>query len=187
VASLVRRVAATLGGAAVLLGLLTAVAPGAAPLEVDRLGTYAAALLGLVLLVVAVQARRRADVQRATFLEPERRHAFPTPGADLDRIVARGFAGTDVDAVRTREQLRDRLYPIAVNTVMRRENVSRERAEKLLETGEWTDDRLAARYFAGPRVEVAVTERLRRRLRGQSMRAVYARHAVDDLAQEVVE
>ena len=186
-AGIVRRAATTLGAAAVLLGLLIAVAPGTAPLEVGDLGPYAAALLGLLLLVVAVQSRRFADFDRATLPEPEGRYGFRKPGADLDRIVARGFSGTDVDAVRTRERLRERLYPIAVNTVMRRENVSRERAEELLDTGEWTDDRLAARYFAGPAVEIPVSERVRRRLRGQSMRAVYARAAIDDLAEGVVE
>ncbi|MFB6218782.1 MAG: hypothetical protein ABEH77_06330, partial [Halobacteriaceae archaeon] len=174
------------GAGAALLGLAIAVAPGLAPFSAGQIAVWALAGLGGVLALVALQSRRLTTFQAATTPVTDQRVAFRRPGIELDRLIARGFSGTDVDAVRNREQFRERLRPVAVGVVMRRENVSRERAEELLDTGEWTDNRFAARYFAGPSVEIPLSTRLRYRARGESMRAVYARHAVDELASGVV-
>lgn len=173
------------GAVAALLGLGVAFAPGLAPFSAGRIAVWAVAGLGGVFVLLAIQSRRFSSFRAAGLPAAEQRVSFRRPGAELDRIIARGFSGTDVAAVRNREQFRERLHPVAVRVVLRTENVSRERAEELLETGEWTDDRFAARYFAGPSVPIPLSVRLRHRLRGESMRAVYARHAVDELAREV--
>jgi hypothetical protein len=142
--------------------------------------------VGLALAVVTVYVRRSAEFERASVPEPEERTAFDRPGVELDRLVTRAFSATDVNAMQARDHLRERLHPIAVGVVMRRENVSEERAEALIEEGSWTDDQFAARYFAGTPVDVELSTRLRWTLRGESLRAVCARHAVDALTEEVV-
>jgi len=174
-----------LGTVAVVGGLFVTAVPGAAPFDPGDVAVYALAILGTALVVASLQSRRFADFEQATTPDPEERHAFTRPGADLDRYMIRAYSGSDVDAIRSREHLFDRLYPIAVGVVMRRHNVSRDRAETMLETGEWTDDRYAARYFAGPSVEIPLSERLQHRARGESWRAACATNAIEELAEEV--
>lgn len=174
------------GVVAAVLGLAVAVAPGLAPFTASQVVLWALGGAALVSAAIAFQGRRFATLNSADSPTPEDRRDFRRPGARIDRVIARGFGGADADAIREREQFRERIYPVAVDVVMRQENVSRERAEQLLETGEWTDDRYAARYFAGPSIEIPFSERLRRRIRGKSMRTVYATRAIDELAEGVV-
>lgn len=182
-----RWVLAAVGLVAVAFGIAVAVAPGLVPFAVGRGVVGGLAALGVVLALASIQSRRQATVETATLPSPTNRRQLVRPGADLDRLIERGFSESDADAARARERLRERLYPLAVGVVMRRENVSRDRARRLLATGEWTDDRLAARYFAGPRVGIPLPVWLLHRVRGRSLREVYARRAIDELAAEVVE
>lgn len=181
-----RSVLAAAGVAAALSGVVFALAPGLTPFSAGRAAVVALAVVGLLLAGTSVQRRRHADRETASPPSPADRRQFGRPGTEVDGLIDRGFSGTDANAVRDRERLRERLYPIAVGVVMRRENVSRDRAQRLLETGEWTDDRFAARYFAGPSVAIPLPVRVRYRVRGRSLRAVYARRAIDALAAEVV-
>lgn len=174
-----------LGTVAALGALFVTAVPAAAPFSPGDIALYALSILGVALVVASFQSRRFAEFERAVLPAPEERRAFTRPGADIDRIMARAYSGTDVAAIRSREHLQDRLYPVAVGVVTRRYNVSRDRARELLDTGEWTEDVYAARYFAGTTVEIPLSDRLGHRLRGESWRAVCARHAIDELAREV--
>ncbi|QLH78883.1 hypothetical protein HZS55_16995 [Halosimplex rubrum] len=113
---------------------------------------------------------------------PESATTVPRTGADFDEALGGVFpSGHRTEAARQR--LRDRLRETAVRTVARRRSVSRERAERLVENGDWTDDDAAA-AFLGDSIEPRRV-RLRRRIstrlasRYQARRAARAVVAAD--------
>ncbi|WP_121822905.1 DUF7269 family protein [Halostella salina] len=77
---------------------------------------------------------------------PEEATATPYPGSSLDRAaggpgLAPGLYGDDRRAVR------ERLRETAVRTTMAAEGCSREAARVAVESGRWTDDRVAAAFL----------------------------------------
>lgn len=77
---------------------------------------------------------------------PEAPAPVPRSGVDFDeRFGAPLSSAPRTDAERRRT--RDRLRETAVRTVARRRSVSRERAERLVARGDWTDDDAAAAFL----------------------------------------
>lgn len=184
-----RRRTVVLWGAilAAAVGLALAVDPGL--LAEPDVGEWAVALLGAVALAYALDPlyrRHRHERRVATGPEPETPPTPKTPGDGVDDLVTAAASG-DPRADGRRRKLRVRLHEAAVAAVERRENCETDSAREMIESGAWTDDPVAASYFAdGPVVvpddEVPPGRRLRLRLSGPARRAFAARRVADEVA-----
>lgn len=115
--------------------------------------------------VAGVQALRFVQTRRGTSLEatetddPERRYEAPTPGDDADEAL--GIAhGWSRQGRRSRRQLKERVGEAAATAIMDAVGCSRAEAIRRIESGEWTDDPVAA-WFLSDTVELDRGERLR--------------------------
>ncbi|WP_158058979.1 DUF7269 family protein [Halorussus halophilus] len=68
-----------------------------------------------------------------------------TPGDGFDRQVEAALAGDS----RALQPVQQRLADTATRALTRSQNCSKETARRAVETGEWTDDELAAAFVAG--------------------------------------
>jgi len=132
---------------------------------------------GVALAVLGWMVGRRASerVEQASPPAPETVPDAPRPGAQVDDLLGRWPGGLSDGE---REALRERLRTAAVYSEMGA-GASRTAARDRVETGEWTDDAVAARYLAGE--TPAVTERLRLALGGDSWTQHGARAAAAEL------
>ncbi len=152
---------AVVGVAAVAAGFLVVFDAGLA--EAFGLSTFVVTLIGVLGVLQGIRyvnARRGRDRATVTLGEPERREPATVPGADLDGEIRRA-AGGRLRRRRTRERIQGRVRSVAVRTVARRRNHPHDRAEALVESGEWTDDPTAAAFLSS-----SVRYPLRDRLRG---------------------
>ena len=161
--------AVTLVGAlATLLGL--AIVAGAVGVPFGLRASF----VTLVGLLAFVQGARYALVRRSTTLhatevdDPERRHRVPVPGDDLDERLAVP-SGWYTGRVTTRQRVRDRLRAAAVETLVCRENCPESRAERLVDGGDWTADRVAAAFLAGDPPPLSLRRRLALFVRSESI------------------
>lgn len=146
-------------------------------------------LAGLAFLYLGLKTAReryRSEVELAEVGDPETTPDLPTPGDDFDDRLAemRGFANY---ARQHREEVRERLSAAALDAVQRRRGCSREAAEGVLASGEWTDDPYAAGFFTGD-VEVTGIERVRLALSTEPRFQVRARRAavaIERLTEEM--
>ena len=174
-------------------GLVLAVRP-----ELAGFGeTSILTVLGVLALVQTVRValgRKGHTPSVAETPDPETEQELPAPGEDLDGALAavhrtppgRATRRVEKRRARHRDAVRDRIESAAVETIVGQHGVSRERARRAIETGEWTDDPDAAAFLSDA-VEVAVGrgERLRRALSRTPpfrRRAERAAVAVADLA-----
>ncbi|MFC6826997.1 DUF7269 family protein [Halopelagius fulvigenes] len=123
---------------------------------VDAVGSdyVLAAAVGILatVLVVAVVALRGLDgIDQATMPEPETVQHASYPGVRFDRTVTERIHLLPHRPTEEEKRLRDRIRRAAERAVMRRENVSRERADAMVESGEWTDDATAAAFVSDSR------------------------------------
>lgn len=136
------------GLAAASLGVVMVLAPGLAA-DVGR-GRPVIVLVGLLAVVQGVRAaveRRRAEVSAAETDDPETPPDLPAPGEDFDERLAR--VGTyHPRTTSERREIRDRLAEAAVAALTRRERCSEAAAREQLREGTWTDDSVAAAFFA---------------------------------------
>ncbi|MFW5934629.1 MAG: DUF7269 family protein [Halolamina sp.] len=155
-----RRRLAALGAVAVLVGLFVS-------FQQEFAGLIPASWVFVLLIAVAagVQslttalARRRTPLQGAETGDPERRYEAPAPDDDL-RETLRFARRSSRRGDRPRKQLRDRIASVAVAAVADAEDCSEAEAREKLETGEWTDDPVAA-WFLGEEVGLPPAERAR--------------------------
>lgn len=156
-----------LGVAAVAVGFVAAVDRGiATALDPSTTVVTLIGALGVLQGVRYANARRNRERAAASPGEPERRAPATVPGADLDERIDRA-TGPAIGGHRARRRVRDRVREVAVATVARDRNVSVEAAERLVETGEWTDDATAAAFLARP-LSYPVQVRLRAVVSGRS-------------------
>lgn len=94
----------------------------------------------------AVRRRVVADPDRAELPARERYPDPPTPGTDFDAELADVVPYRSRADDRRQDRIIERLRGVAV-AVLAGEGHSEERAEELLDTGEWTDDPVAAAFF----------------------------------------
>lgn len=153
VGRLLRGLLVAVGIAVFAVGLLAIYVPGVERVlpvaaAVEALGSdyvvvavVGVAAVGISVVLVAVQAVRGIDESRPAVVESV--ETAPHPGRDLDRSFG-GLSGlTSTGATRAR--LRD----VAVTAVMRAEGCPRSTAERRVQEGVWTDDRVAAAFVAG--------------------------------------
>ncbi|WP_255152533.1 DUF7269 family protein [Halorarius halobius] len=157
-----------------LVGAATALA-GLAVVFVPALAVGFPVSYGLVLLVGAlaflfglalVRARMATDRDTATLREVEARADQPVPGDGFDADLAAISPRRDRENDAARAQVRERLQAAALG-VLSREGHPREEGLEMLDTGEWTDDPVAAAFFATEPVE-ADDDSLVDRLRGST-------------------
>jgi hypothetical protein len=109
---------------------------------------------------------------------PERRHVATVPGESFDDTLARADERGRRTGAGERRETRDRLRSAAVAALTRYEGLSESAARERLADGDWTDDPVAAAFFA----RGAVSPRLRDRLRGV-FASSYRRRAVRAIDQ----
>lgn len=144
-----RRLSLAVAVAAAVLGLALAFVPGlravaSAPENLPAVLGGAAVLAGLF----RAWQWLRHEPRETTLPERERRRPVAVPGSDFDEALAGvppvGATAGDRSAVRIREQLRD----AAVAALVQYRGLSEDEATERLEEGTWTDDPLAADFFA---------------------------------------
>jgi len=180
-----RRAALAVGTTAAGVGLALVVRPGlAGGLGVGETAVLVLGALALAYAVLPVGQWRGTRRRAAPGDEPEVVPACDPPGDDVDRL----FAAVDRGAIaelEARAKLRRRLEHSAARAVARRDDCSRDAAREALAAGTWTDDPVAAAYFAERQGDVAAAlpagRRLRFHLAPGSPRARAARRVVDEI------
>ena len=179
-----RRRLAAFGAVAVLVGLFVS-------FQQEFAGLIPASWVFVLLIAVAagVQAvttvlgRRRTPLHQADTGDPERRYEAPAPGDDL-RETLRYARRSSRRGDRPREQLRERVAAVAAAGVADATGCSQEAAQDRIESGEWTDDPVAA-WFLSETVRLPPAERARLLARApfSQYEAAFARTVgvVDDL------
>lgn len=161
-----------LTGAGVVLGvvgLLGVVAPDA--IAGLPAGETALALVGVAILLQGLRVvnyRRREPPEELETPDTELQLELPTPGDDIDADLRYLAEERRYDRER-RRRIRNRLHAAAVEAVARRRGCSTEEAERIVDGGEWTDDRRAAAFFATVRDEGSLTDELRYLVRSESL------------------
>ena len=107
---------------------------------------------GITLLTGLGNVRRRlnGEISETVTPDPERPADNPTPGQDVDRMLYE-MRELRQGVNENREHLEERLERLAIAVIRNREDCSVERARAILESGEWTDDEVAASLFTGDR------------------------------------
>lgn len=162
-----------LGGLGLLTLLLAALvafgaASGPVPVAdlVARLGNdyFLVAGLGVAVLLATgpvLVSGRSGRVTATKMPTPEAPRVLPTPGDALDEAIADPRTMLPFVGRRTRQAARERLRVAAVATLARRAG-GRERADRLVATGEWTTDPVAGAFLAeGVRPASSTAARLR--------------------------
>jgi len=109
--------------------------------------------------------------------DPELVEGVPTPGDGFDEALAATF---EVHSLNGRREVEDRLNLVGRAVLERRRDCSPDEAIERLESGDWTDDALAAAFFSDePRVPLVT--RLRIRWGGKSSFGVRAERAAAEL------
>lgn len=160
--------------------LALAVAAAAAALGVDAVPPYGvvvgaaltAAVLALVALLSAVSHREPPAFDPAGA-------GHRAPGDDVDALLAALSASGRRDPSAERRELRERLRATATDVLARRFDCTPAEARRRLESGEWTDDRVAAAYFRSAPVGRAA--HLRALATGEPPARRRARRAIDEL------
>lgn len=166
------------GVAAVAIGFVAAADRGvAAALDPSAVVVTLIGALGVLQGLRYASARRDRTREAAAPGDPERRRPASVPGTDLDERIERAI-GPARSKHRARRDVRDRVRELAVATVARDRNVPADAADRLVETGDWTDDATAAAFLA-PRSSYPVRVRLRAMVSGRSRYEFGLRAVVD--------
>lgn len=177
-----RRLAIGVGVAATVAGAVLLLTPASAPIEppvVPTLGLLA--LLGLGVGGLAGIDRARDPAATTALPDPDGRPGVDAPGDRFDRALAEVSSQPDDPQ---REAIRDRLESTAVTVLVEVEEIDPAEARDRLASGDWTEDEVAAAFFAHePAISPSIRERLRRFLAGESTFARRARRAAIALAE----
>jgi len=156
-----------IGAAAVLAGFLVAFDRGVAGvLDFSYVAVTVVGAFAIVQGLRYANARRGTERRSLDPGEPERRARAVVPGTDFDEDVDRS-TGAGRRRYKLRNRLRDRVRTAAIAAVARDRDCARSRATDLVESGEWTDDPIAAAFLA-PEVSYPIAHRVRTRLLGRS-------------------
>lgn len=109
--------------------------------------------------VAAVRGRLRTDGESYRPPDPEPYGEVPTPGTELDELLAEIRPLRSRTADRRRDRVQARLKRVAVDVLMR-EGHTEAAAHDLLASGEWTDDPVAAALFADDSPSIPLDRRV---------------------------
>jgi hypothetical protein len=108
----------------------------------------ALAVGGVVVALVAVLSGREGALDETEFRDPEFPLDLPRAGRGFDDVVDPRTACLPVVGDADRDAVRSRLRRAAVETLARKTDASRDGAEAMVATGDWTDDPHAAAFLA---------------------------------------
>jgi len=155
-----------IGIALLVAGLLVVFVPGLeGVLPLDSAFVGLAAVIALGLGIWRARVRYATGVEHVDLPMPELPYALPTPGDDLDEMLYR-YTRLGEATLEYPERIGERLREVAAATIAHREAITRDAALDRLESGEWTEDRLAASFFsdAVSAPEASAGERIKRTL-----------------------
>jgi hypothetical protein len=154
-------------------------------LSVGETSVLAVGVVALFYALLPLGLQRGSHRRQAPSKNPEEVPAGSVPGDDVDRLFA-GAEGSSVHHVDRRNELRRRLEESAVRAIRKRDDCSLAAAQEAIEEGTWTDDPIAASYFADPMSDVTnrlpMGRRLRFHLSGGSPEVRAARRVADEIA-----
>lgn len=154
------RLSAAVGALAVLVGLTTLVWRDlAAAISLEWALVLLVAIVAGLQALRFVQRRRTTPLQATETPDPEQRYTAPTPGDDAAELLSTA-SGWSMRGRRSRANLRERVGNAAVDAIVDATGCREDEAARRLETGEWTDDPVAA-WFLSERVTLSARERLR--------------------------
>lgn len=96
--------------------------------------------------------------------EPETTTAIPQTGSDLNQIINRRLPTRTLSPTE-QQQLRARLQRTAITTIARTSTANCQKAEKMVDSGEWTTNQAAAAFLG--RVPPPRSTRMRKRVSSQ--------------------
>lgn len=181
---------AVLGGLVFALGVLTVIVPTTAATSLgalvallgnDYLIVAVIGVVALAVVAVVLVATGRSGVNQTAPPAPEGVYPVPRFGEEIDAFLSKGgfahVAGSD-----PHEEIRSELRAVAVTTVMRDANCTREEAQQRIEAGTWTDDGVAATFLSEGRTPSLGT-RLRTAFVGESPAEQAVRAAATEIAE----
>jgi uncharacterized repeat protein (TIGR01451 family) len=149
-------------------------------------GTALVIVLGVAAIGVGLRAvsnRRSTPVEALQPPAVEARTTVTIPGHEVDAQLADLASTTGTAWIDSQRSLTRRLEALATATLARSDSARDEAsAATLLETGEWTDDEFAQRFFTGDREQSSLPQRLQSRLGSARPAFREARHVIDELA-----
>jgi hypothetical protein len=181
-----RRLLAAVGAAGVLSGGALLVAPGLGPSGLDPV-LPVLAVAGGALLVTGLAAATGLAAGTDAVAPRRDPHANRVPGDGFDDALAAVSATGRRAPGEHREAVRERLATAAVALLVERRELSPEVARRRLSTGTWTDDPVAAAFFAEDTPALSTVDHLRLLAGGElpfRRRARRAVAAMDALAEE---
>lgn len=158
---------AVIGTVVLAAGAVLLFAPGTANgLPINLIVADAAALGALALGGWVVRERYGSSVSLTAVPDIEFNLATPSPGNNTDQIVYR-MTHLQEGAIEYREQIQEKVAEVAIGVITQVQDCSRAAAIEQLESGEWTDDTLAASFFSNQvtRPSPSITTQLKRRFR----------------------
>lgn len=176
-----RDVLAGLGIAVALLGFSFAVAPSiGAGIDLSVIPVQFVGFAAVGLAVLGFLARRRREGSRADPPVVETMPDLGRPGADADTALteAKGFG---ILGHTSREQLRDRIYSLAIETIVATDGCTRDEAAEILREGTWTDEPRAIAMFSAEPPPTPMGDVLAGIVTGRSQFVVQATHAIEAL------
>ncbi|MFB6141321.1 MAG: DUF58 domain-containing protein [Halosimplex sp.] len=139
-------------GAILFAGALALIAaPGVASgLPFNTGVIYVVGVLAAVTGLGVVRRRLRGETEETVTPNPERPAGNPKPGEDVDRMLYE-MTHLRQGVNENREVLEERLENLAVAVIRNREDCSVEEARRILQSGEWTTNEVAAEFFQSER------------------------------------
>lgn len=191
---MIRRALVGIGLLSVVVGAAMIVDPGLARyLSLENSAVLAVGIITLFQGFRVVRSRYLDEVDIAETPDPETEQDLVVPGDGFDELLG-AVKPTRLRAVSTHrgpasvggtpaDRLEERLEAAAVATITRKWGCSRERAREALETGEWTDDRMAAAFFTGETERRSIRETLRYALSTELRGKQRATRAAEEIAR----
>jgi hypothetical protein len=186
-----RRDLAAVGAALVVAGAAVSRSPGLGGVLSGSVTRTVLAALGVGVALSAIVVSLDGDGEggtaddRKTAATGGNGAAGAALGAEFDATLARieGMSSTELRRSEAPVEVRRRLREAAIATVVRRAGVDRETATRRVETGEWTDDPVAAAFLGAPRASAPV--RWRETLSATPRTVSRARRTADLLEAEL--
>ncbi|MFB6150662.1 MAG: DUF58 domain-containing protein [Haloarculaceae archaeon] len=119
-------------------------------------GWFAVSLGGVLSILIGlltVRDRLRSDVTETDVPDPELPPYSPPPGDDVDQALYE-MIELRHGLTENRERIEDRVERAAIRLIRKRDDCSRTEAIAQLQSGEWTDNEVAAAFFTGDEVEI---------------------------------
>ncbi|QLG29051.1 hypothetical protein HUG10_16560 [Halorarum halophilum] len=150
-----------LGLVAVVFGFTVVVQRGLA----DAFGSMSYTFVMLVGAFALVQGlryasdARDADARATDTADVEDRHEVPSPGSDVDELLA-GTGGLTTVSIRGRREFHERIRRVARETLLVRGDYDETTVSEALDAGTWTADPVAA-WFLGTNLAPPPAVRIR--------------------------